>query len=101
MTNEEMERGIEFLLNHQAGFEARLAQIEAREAQTQTQLAQTSKQVEMLAQMQAEFTKFVRSNLEAQSELNTSLRETVRALTVAQARTDERLGQLENDNGQG
>lgn len=93
MTNEEMERGIEFLLNHQADFEARLVQ-------TETQLSQTSKQIEMLARTHAEFTQFVRSNLEAQSELNQSLRETVHALTMAQARTDERLGALENGNGQ-
>jgi septal ring factor EnvC (AmiA/AmiB activator) len=93
MTNEEMERGIEFLLKHQADFEARLAQ-------TEVQMAQTSKQIEVMAQTHTEFAKFVRSNLEAQSELNQSLRETVRALSVAQARTDERLGNLESGNGQ-
>ena len=86
MTNEEMERGIEFLLKSQANFEA--------------QLSQTSKQIEVLAKMHAEFTQYVRSNLEAQSELNQSLRETVRALTVAQARTDERLSDLEGHSGQ-
>jgi hypothetical protein len=37
--------------------------------------------------------------MEAQSELNQSLRETVRALTVAQARTDERLSDLEQRDG--
>jgi chromosome segregation ATPase len=100
MTNEEMERGIEFLLQQQANFEARLAQAEARQAKTEAQLTQTSKQIETLAQMHAEFTGFVRSNLEAQSELNQSLRETVRALTVAQARMDERIGDLES-GGQG
>jgi phage-related minor tail protein len=87
MTNEEMERGIEFLLQQQANFEA--------------QLTRTSQQVEALARMHAEFTGFVRSNLEAQSELNQSLRETVRALTVAQARTNDRLNDLESDSGQG
>jgi hypothetical protein len=81
MTNEEMERGIEFLLKSQANFEA--------------QLVQTSQQLEALARTQAEFTQFVQSNLKAQSELNESLRETVRALTISQARTDERLSDLE------
>jgi hypothetical protein len=33
MTNEEMERGIEFLLKSQANFEARQAEYEARQAQ--------------------------------------------------------------------
>lgn len=85
MTNEEMERGIEFLLKNQANFEA--------------QLLQTSQQVEMLARTQVEFTQFVRSNLEAQSELNQSLREAVRALTMSQARTDDRLSDLEQRDG--
>jgi hypothetical protein len=85
MTGEEMERAIEFLLKGQANFEA--------------QLAATSKQMATLAETHTEFTQFVRSNLEAQSELNQSLRETVRALTISQARTDERLSDLEG-NGQ-
>ncbi|MEA2175990.1 MAG: hypothetical protein QOD00_3582 [Blastocatellia bacterium] len=101
MTNEEMQRGIEFLLNHQADFEARLAQTEAQMARTSEQLTQTSQQVELLARMNGEFTQFVRSNLEAQSELNQALRETVRALTVAQARTDERLSEIERSDGKG
>jgi hypothetical protein len=74
MTSEEVERAIEFLLQSQA---------------------KATEQIESLARTHAEFTKFVRSNLEAQSELNQSLRETVRALTIAQARTDERLSDLE------
>jgi hypothetical protein len=82
MTGEEMERAIEFLLKQQANFEA--------------QLTQTSKQIEALAKTHAEFTGFARSNLETQSELNRSLRETVRALTISQARTDERLNDLES-----
>jgi hypothetical protein len=85
MTAEEMERGIEFSLKSQANFEA--------------QLAKTSSQIETLAKTQTEFTQFVRSNLEAQNELNQSLRETVRALTLAQARTDERLNNLEDRDG--
>jgi predicted membrane chloride channel (bestrophin family) len=87
MTSEEMERAIEFLLQS---------------------AAKASQQIESLGRTHAEFTQFVRSNLEAQSklnaaqsEMNQSLRETVRALTVAQARTDERLGDLESGTGQG
>ena len=89
MTGEEMERAIDFLLKHQADFEARQSAVES-------QLLQTSQQVEVLVRAQTEFTQFVRSNLEAQSELNQSLRETVRALTISQARTEERLSDLEN-----
>jgi hypothetical protein len=87
-----MERGIEFLLKSQATFETRQAVFEA-------QILQTSQQVETLAKTQTEFTHFVRGFMEAQSELNQSLRETVRALTVAQARTDERLSDLEQRDG--
>ena len=83
-----MERSIEFLLKSQANFEARQASFEA-------QLKQTSQQVEVLAKTHTEFTQFVQSNLKAQSELNESLRETVRALTIGQARTDDRVSDLE------
>jgi predicted Rossmann fold nucleotide-binding protein DprA/Smf involved in DNA uptake len=81
MTGEEMERAIEFLLKSPAGFEA--------------QLAQTNQQLEILARTHTEFEQFTQSNLKAQSELNESMRETIRALTISQARTDERLSDLE------
>ncbi len=81
MTNEDMERGIEFLLKHQADFEARQSAVES--------------QLATMVKTHTEFTQFVQSNLKAQSELNESLRETVRALTINQARTDERVSELE------
>jgi hypothetical protein len=77
MTNQEMERAIEFLLQSQA---------------------RSNEQVEVLARTQVEFAGFVKSNLEALNEVSRELRETVRALTISQARTDERLSDLE---GQG
>jgi uncharacterized protein YukE len=109
MTNEEMERAIEFLLKSQAGFEARQANFEAQLERTSQQVESLAQKVESLAQkvelvtqnvelvvqMHGDFTGFVRGFMEAQSEMNQSLRETVRALTIAQARTDERLSNLE------
>ena len=109
MTNEEMERAIEFLLKSQAGFEARQASFEAQLAQTNQQVIQTNVQViqtsqqvetltqkvDVMVQQHEDFSRYVRSFLEAQSEVNQSLRETVRALTISQARTDERLNNLE------
>jgi hypothetical protein len=77
MSNEEMERAIEFLLQSQA---------------------KTNEQVEVLARTHVEFAGFVRSNLEALNEVSRELRETVRALTISQARTDARLSEIE---GQG
>ena len=85
MTNEDMERAIEFLLQSQA--------------QTVAQLAQTSRQVEVTAAALAEFKEFTRSNVEALNEHSRSIRETVRALTINQARTDERLDDLEHKGG--
>jgi hypothetical protein len=86
MTGEEMERAIEFLLQSQANTEA--------------QLAATAKQVEILAHTHTEFAQFTRGNIEALNEHTRSLRETVRAPTIKQARTDERLSDLEG-GGQG
>lgn len=85
MTGEEMERAIEFLLQSQA--------------KTEAQVAETSQQLKALAQTQVEFAQFTRANVEALNEHTRSLRETVRALTVSQARTDERLGDLEQKDG--
>jgi dynactin complex subunit len=90
MTGEEMERAIEFLLQSQANYETRQARLEA-------QLEQTSRQVELMAQTHAEFAQFTRGNIEALNEHTRSLRETVRALTINQTRTEERLGDLEDN----
>lgn len=76
MTGEEMERAIEFLLQSQA--------------RTDAQLAQTGQQL-------AEFAQFTRANIEALNEHTRTLRETVRALTIRQAQTEDRLGDLEGN----
>jgi len=117
MNHEEIERAIEFLLKSQAGFEARQAGFEAQLTQTSQQVIRTSQQVELtaqkveamaqkvdlvaqkvdlVAQLHEDFSRYARGFLEAQSEINQSLRETVRALTIAQARTDARLNNLES-----
>ncbi len=82
MTGEEMERAIEFLLQSQAD-------LHAQSERTSRQIEETNKQL-------AEFKEFTRSNIEAINEHTRSLRETVRALTINQARTDERLSDLES-----
>lgn len=95
MTNEEMERAIEFLFQGQANFEKRLEQ-------TNQQIAETNRQLQMTAEKQREFIQFVTRHIEAQAEINDSLRGSIRALrgpirelTAAQARTDERLAQTD------
>lgn len=94
MTGEEMERAIEFLLKSQANFEERQVAFEERqvafEAQqrrTDEQIAETGRQVAHYAETQSVFIETVTRVLEAQDQINASLR-------AADARTDERLNKL-------
>lgn len=80
MTGEEMERAIEFLLKGQASHDTRLDQLTA-------QVTETSKQLQAFAQTQTEFIQIVTRHIEAQGEINASLRASL-------ARTDERLDAL-------
>ena len=73
MTNEEMERAIEFLLTHQATLEQRITE-------TNAQVAETSRQLALYAETQSEFIEIATRSIEA--------------LTAAQQRTDERLNAL-------
>lgn len=81
MTGEEMERAVEFLVKSQAAYDTRLDQL------TQ-QVTETSKQLQMYAETQSQFIQIVTRTLEAQAEVNASLR-------AAIAHTDERLERLE------
>jgi uncharacterized protein YpiB (UPF0302 family) len=80
MTGEEMECAIEFLLQSQA-------RVEAQVAETERQLAETGRQLAAYAETQSVFIQTVTRALEAQDEINASLR-------AADARTDERLNKL-------
>ncbi|HEY0100357.1 MAG TPA: hypothetical protein VGB76_15535 [Pyrinomonadaceae bacterium] len=80
MTNEEMERAIEFLLKNQADFEARMTRLEAIQAATSQQIresaAETNQQI---------------------SETNQQIAETnqqIRELSVRQDRTQVQLDHL-------
>lgn len=74
MTGEEMERAIEFLLQSQASLDS--------------QVAETNRIVRLHAETQTEFIQIVTRHIEAQGEINASLR-------AAVSRTDERLDRLE------
>ncbi|MDQ1589972.1 MAG: hypothetical protein QOG71_599 [Pyrinomonadaceae bacterium] len=87
MTGEEMERAIEFLLQSQANFEARMGAFAARQAafeeqqrRTDEQIAETGRQLAAYAETQSEFIQITTRNVDA--------------LTAAQAKTDERLNKL-------
>ena len=80
MTGEEMERAIEFLLQSQANYESRLADISARQARTDEQVAETNRQLSTYAEMQSAF---IRATTES-----------ITGLAEAQGRTDVRLDNL-------
>jgi peptidoglycan hydrolase CwlO-like protein len=108
MTGEEMERSIEFLLNSQASLEAKIEQTNDQVKQTSRQIEQMNRQIEqtnkrldVYAETQSEFMQIVLRHIEAQGEINASLRSTTndlsvaqQNLTVAQQRTEERLNSL-------
>lgn len=87
MTGEEVERSIGFLLKNQATLEAQLER-------TSRQIEETNKRLEMYAETQTEFIQIVTRHIEAQGEINLSLRGAVRELTTSQTSTDARLERL-------
>ncbi|HEX8128367.1 MAG TPA: hypothetical protein VF527_04640 [Pyrinomonadaceae bacterium] len=88
MTSEEMERAIEFLLQGQANHQVRLDELAAQVAATNRQVAETGRVVQLQAETQSEFIQIVTRHIEAQGEINASLR-------AAVSHTDERLDRLE------
>ena len=94
MTGAEMERAIEFLLKSQAKAEAQIAETNRQLAETNRQLAETDRQLAETdrrladyAKTQSVFIQTVTRALEAQDQINASLR-------AADTRTDERLNKL-------
>jgi vacuolar-type H+-ATPase subunit I/STV1 len=126
MTSDELERGIEFLVKHQAMLETqvertsrqveeftketakRLNETNQRLEETNVRLEDTNQRLEIYADMQREFIQVVTRHIEAQGEINSSLRGTIhelkesqvrtdgalRAMAVSQTRTDARLDRL-------
>lgn len=87
MTNEEMERAIEFLLAGQATLEQRIEQ-------TNTQLQQTDAQLQQTNQQLAELGRLLETHAETQSEFIEIATRSIEALTAAQSQTDARLNIL-------
>lgn len=101
MTGEEMERSIEFLLKNQATVETQIEFVLQNQATLETQMERTSRQVEetnkrleetnirleSYAETQTQFIQIVTRHIEAQGEINASLRASL-------ARTDDRLDAL-------
>lgn len=115
MTNEEMERAIEFLLTHQVTLEQRIEQIteqmartDARIAETNEQLARTDAQLArtdaqlaetdaQLAETDAQVKETGRqlaAYAETQSQFIEITNRSMQALVATQLRTDERMNAL-------
>ncbi|HEY0098721.1 MAG TPA: hypothetical protein VGB76_07175 [Pyrinomonadaceae bacterium] len=109
MTGDEMERAIEFLLQSQANHEARLGELTDRVGnltektdQLTEQVAETNRLVRLQGEMQTQFIQIVTRHIEAQGEINASLRVAINQadakIKQADARitnTDARLDRLE------
>lgn len=93
MTNEEMERAIEFLLKSQADLNAQIGR-------TNEQLAQTNRQLGGFADTQAEIMRVMTRTLESQAQINDSLRASIRDLSAAQRRTEEAVARLAESQAQ-
>jgi chromosome segregation ATPase len=87
VTNDEMERAIDFLLKSQANFDTQLTQ-------TNEQLRQLTEQVSAIAGTQNQLIQVVTHTFEAQVQINESLRAGLNELAAKQSRTEEALTQL-------
>lgn len=102
MTGEDMERAIEFLLQSQANHEARLGQLTGQVdqltdgvKQLTQQVEETNKIVRLHAETQTAFIQIVTRHIEAQGEINASLRAAIKHNDASINRTDARLDRLE------
>jgi len=88
MTGEEMERAIEFLLQGQANHQLRLDEL------TQ-QLAETNRVVQLNAETQTQFIQIMTQHIEAQGEINASLRAAINRMDARITQTDARTTQTD------
>jgi phosphoribosylanthranilate isomerase len=110
MTGDEMDRAIEFLLQGQAKHEARLGELTDKVNQLTEQVIETNRIVQFHAETQTSFIQIVRQHIEAQVEINASLRVSINQADARITRTDTRIDRLEalveryiegRSNGQG
>src|SRR5947209_20471492 len=101
MTNEEVERAIDFVLKSQAKSEARIEQTNEQLARTDEQLARTDERVTRLvaqvsklsdqlgafADTEADFMRVVTRTFEATAHINEALRAGMNELTATQSGT--------------
>lgn len=95
MTGDEMERGIEFLLQSQANHEARLGELTDKVNQLTEQVAETNKIVRLHAQTQSQFIQIVTRHIETQVEINASLRAAISQADVKIKQADVKIRQAD------
>lgn len=91
MTGEEMERAIEFLLQSQANFDARLEQLLQSQANSESRLEKLEIGLEQTNQQVAETSRQLQVYAETQTEFIRIVTTTMQGLAAAQSRTDERI----------
>jgi ABC-type transporter Mla subunit MlaD len=94
MTGEEMERALEFLLQSQANYDARLEQTNARLEQTNAWLVQTNARLEQTSEQISETSRQLQAYAETQTEFIQIVTTSISRLAEAQTRSDERLDNL-------
>jgi ABC-type transporter Mla subunit MlaD len=105
MTGEEMERALEFLLQSQANYDARLEQTkefllqsqanyDARLEQTNARLEQTNARLEQTSGQIAETSRQLQAYAETQTEFIQIVTTSISRLVEAQTRSDERIDKL-------
>jgi chromosome segregation ATPase len=95
MTGEEMERAIGFLLQGQANHEARLGALTDKVNQLAEQVAETNRIVQFHAETQTQFIQIVTHHIEAQGEINASLRITINQADARLTRADEKISRTD------
>jgi ABC-type transporter Mla subunit MlaD len=94
MTDEEVERAIETLLNNQANFELQLEK-------TNQQIERTNQQLGILADSQNEFTQIAASAFESQAEVNANLRASLASLAETVSKLAATVERYLGDGGDG
>jgi peptidoglycan hydrolase CwlO-like protein len=92
MSNEEMNKKMEFIVDHQAKFAVDIETVREVQAKAETQLQDLSRAVITVVGLVGELTE---AQMRTDERLN-SLADSVDKLTQAQLRTDERLNNLIN-----
>ena len=95
MTGAEIERTIDFLLRGQANHEVRLGALTEKVSQLTDQVAETNRLMQLHAETQTQFIRIITRHIEAQGEINASLRASINQADVRINRTDTRLDRLE------